>query len=144
MKQQKEHNLSVMISQYMQLKHKNIIFRFDVADLKLTMPQAVRLKAIQGDNAGYPDMFIAFANKSFHGLYLELKHSKDEYLKKDGSLRESVHIQKQAKMHDKLIRAGYYATFAGGYKEAVEIIESYFDDLIVLKAKENVNQGVLF
>ena len=35
MKQQKEHNLSVMISQYMQLKHKNIIFRFDIADLKL-------------------------------------------------------------------------------------------------------------
>ena len=62
---QHEAILSTKISIFMQRQYPKVIFRYDIADLKLTKPQAIRMKALQGGLKGYPDMFIAEPKKGF-------------------------------------------------------------------------------
>lgn len=49
-----EANLATNISKFMQTQYPKVIYRYDIADLKLTMPQAKRMKALQGGLKGYP------------------------------------------------------------------------------------------
>jgi hypothetical protein len=124
-KSKKEESLQIMVAQYLKLKHPDIIFHSDVASgMKLTMGQATKNKAMQSGK-GFPDMFIAKANLFHHGLFLELKHSRDEIFVKSGQLRKSEHLQRQKEVHNALWAQGYYATFACGYDDAIRIIEDY-------------------
>jgi len=109
----------------MSLKHPAIIFRSDAAGgIRLTIGQARINKKMQHSKA-YPDMFFAHGNSRFHGLYLELKHSKSEVYRQDGALVADKHIQEQAAKLEELRARGYAAYFAWGFDYAVTLIENY-------------------
>lgn len=127
---QAEKILSTHISKFLRTKYKDVIFRFDTgADMKLTIGQAMRSKSLHGAiNRGYPDLFIAEANKYYHGLYLELKADGKSPFKKDGSLKKNDHLQEQQDFINKLKDKGYAAGFAVGLKEALDIIDEYMEN----------------
>ncbi len=132
---QLEARLSEKVSEFLQKQYPKVIYRFDIADLKLTMPQAVRNKKLQGDRKGYPDLFIAKPSKGFHGLYIELKKDKSEVFKKDGTYRvkwvyknkvkQYDHIQEQVKMHERLRAEGYHVVWGFGLDDTIEKIRDY-------------------
>lgn len=120
-----EQKLQIQIATYMKLKHPEIIFYSDVASgCKLTIGQTMLNKRMQYSRA-LPDMFIAHTNRTCGGLFLELKKSKDQVCRKDGTIRKNEHIQEQAEMLRKLQLRGYKAVFACGFDESVNIIEEY-------------------
>lgn len=115
------------IAQYMQLKHKDIIYRFDlIADFPMKPYQAMRVKRIH-PKRGYPDMFIAKPSGNYAGLFLELKAEGVSVLKKDGTLRKDDHLLEQFKFMKELIKVGYKANFAIGFDDAVKQIEGYLN-----------------
>ena len=129
-----EHELYIMIADYLRLQYPDVIYRFDLAaDLKLSIGQASKHKRLQRFR-GYPDLFIAQAKLQqtkdglpavTHGLFLEIKKDGTKILKKNGELVADEHIREQAKMLQALERRGYRAMFAVGFEQAKQIIDDY-------------------
>ena len=138
---QHEAILATRVSKFMQLQYPKVIFRFDIADLNLTMPQANRMKALQGERRGYPDMFIAEPKNGFHGLYIELKKDYSSVFKKDGSYKKDDHVQEQSEYHKMLREKGYAVEWGLGLDDTVAKIREYMSPT----GKERINekQGVL-
>ncbi len=106
------------VSNYLQINHPMIPYRFDLAaDLKLTIGQAIKHKAINGRWKGYPDLFISTCRSGYGGLYLELKATK--------TLLKNEHTQRQAVVHQILRDNGYFVKFALGYADAIKTLEEY-------------------
>lgn len=127
MRSKKEQELVQNIAQYMQLKHRDIIYRFDlIADFPMKPYQAMRVKRIH-PKRGYPDMFIAKPSGNYAGLFLELKAEGVSVLKKDGTLRKDDHLLEQFKFMKELIKVGYKANFAIGFDDAIKQIEGYLN-----------------
>ena len=121
-----EFELQKAVCIYLDIKHPKILYMSDtVASLKLTMGQAVRNKSIQKDDFKTPDLIIFQPNKDYHGLFIELKSLGKSPFKKNGELLKNKHLEGQQKTINDLIRKGYYATFATGFDETIEIIEKY-------------------
>ena len=140
--QQKEKKLSLQIAEYLKIleKQMNLVWRFDLAaDINLTMGQATQHKKLQTEQRGYCDLFIAEPKKCFHGLYIELKNSRDDVFKKDGGYKKKKinikrgklvigsydHIQEQLKMHDILRSKGYAVEFGFGFQDTIKKIDLY-------------------
>lgn len=127
MRSKSERDLVLKIAQYMQYRHKDIIYRFDlIADFPMTVGQARRVKSIH-HTRGYPDLFIAKPQGEYAGLFLELKADGITVFKKDGNLRKDDHLKEQAEYMKRLILAGYKANFAIGFDDAVKQIEEYLN-----------------
>lgn len=129
-----EESIALKVAKYMQIQYPNIIYRFDVgADVKLTMGQAVKFKSLQGENRGYPDLFIAKPSNGFHGLYIELKKDKSEVFLKDGkTLKRRInkktgkcHNKEQYEMLEKLNKEGYLAVYGFGFEDTIDKIRNY-------------------
>jgi len=106
------------ISNYLQINHPMIPYRFDLAaDLKLTAGQAIKHKKINGRWRGFPDLFIATTRCKYGGLFVELKATK--------TLLKNEHTQRQAAVHQILRDNGYFVKFVLGYADAVNTIEEY-------------------
>lgn len=133
--QNKESRISESIGQFLKIQYPNIKYRFDIADLQLTMPQAMRNKKLQMNDRGYPDLFIAKASKGYHGLYIELKKDKSEVFLKDGvTLKKRVnkktgkcHNQEQFKMLQELNQEGYLAIYGFGFDDTIKKIRNYLN-----------------
>ena len=120
-----EDQLSQDVSNFLQLKHPKVIFRFDFASgLKMSMNQAVKHKKLQGDRRGYPDLTIYESNEKYNGLMIELKAT-SPFLKDGKTLKKNQHLKEQDDYLDKLREEGYYATFSTGLGETIEIIDRY-------------------
>lgn len=130
-----EARLSENISNFLQTQYPKVIFRFDIADLKLTKPQAIRNKKLQGTKRGYPDLFIAKPSNRYHGLYIELKKDKSEVFKKDGGYKQKWiykngvkqydHIQEQVNMHGRLRAEGYQVVWGFGFDDTIGKINKF-------------------
>ena len=130
-----EARLSEQISAYLQVQYPKVIYRFDIADIKLTMPQAIRFKKLQGKKRGFPDLFLAKPSKEFHGLYIELKKNKGEVFKVNGDYKQKWvyknkvkqydHIQEQITMHERLREEGYQVVWGFGFEDTVNKIKEY-------------------
>ena len=94
-----------------------------VASLKLTKAQASRNKKIQKNGFKTPDLIIFEPRGKYHGLFIELKVKSP--FKQNGELLKNDHLEGQQKTINDLIERGYYATFATGFDEAIEIIKKY-------------------
>lgn len=128
MRSRKEQELVLAIAQYLQLKHKDLIYRFDlIADFPMKPYQAKRVKQIH-NRRGYPDLFIAKPSGSYAGLFLELKAEGVSVLKKDGTLRKDDHLMEQFNFMKSLIKNGYKANFAIGFDDAIKQIEGYLNE----------------
>lgn len=124
MKNQPEYSLQVAVCQWLDLQHPNVLYMSDtVASLKLTMGQAMRNKKIQKDGFKTPDLIIFEPRGGYFGLFIELKVKSP--FKQNGELLKSDHLEGQQKTINDLIERGYYATFATGFDEAIEIIKKY-------------------
>lgn len=122
--QKKEEIIQIQVANYMKIKHPTVIFRMDMGGIKLNMGQAVKWARMQSGRA-YPDCFIAEPRYGYHGLFLELKHSKDEVYKQNGEMRNLKHIIEQHEMLIELTHKGYMACFACGYNYTIDVIENY-------------------
>lgn len=73
---------------------------------------AVRLRK-EGALAGVPDLFLAAANKTYHGLFIEMKF---------GSGKQT---DNQLKISDRLMIAGYDVVVCRSVDEFMEAVENY-------------------
>ena len=76
--------------------------------------EAAKLKKI-GVRAGFPDLFLPYANKKYHGLFIELKYGKNKA------------SEKQKAWIDELNNQGYYAKVCVGFEEAKNTILEYIN-----------------
>lgn len=126
----KEEEIHLRVCDYLRKNYPDVIFRTDFSSgMKMTPGQAAKHKKLQSSRA-YPDFFIAepceFANKIYHGMYLEFK-SKTIY-KLDGTLRKNKHVEEQAEMLTDLRKKDYYAEFAINYEDAITQITDYLGE----------------
>lgn len=120
-----EESLQIRVAYYLKHTYPTIKFQSDFsAGCKLTLGQAVRNSRMQCGRK-MPDMFIAFPNGKYAGMYLELKKSREGVYLKDGSLSNGKHIQEQAKVHEELRSIGYWCDFVCGIEEAIKAIDTY-------------------
>lgn len=83
---------------------------------KRSKSEAARFKA-QGVKAGVPDIFLPCARGGYHGLYIELKHTKG------GKLSAA-----QKEWIDALRGRGYKVIVCYGFDEAREVIINYLEE----------------
>lgn len=122
-----ESELQTAVADYIRLHYPDVLFHSDFGSgIKLTMGQAAKQKRQNGGRRGWPDMFIAKPKLTFHGLFLELKKDGTRLWKKNGD-PTSEHIEEQANTLIELNNLGYWAEFAIGFDEAVEIIDKYMN-----------------
>lgn len=116
--------LQQQICKYISIQYPKVLFLSDtIANIKLTMSQAIRNKSIQKVGFKCPDLIILQPSKKYNGLFLELK-VKSPY-KKNGELFKNEHLQGQQLTINKLNDNGYYATFAVGFQESKNLIDWY-------------------
>ena len=89
------------VCRYLSLRYPDVLFLSDtIGNVKLTMLQAARNKAIQKYGFACPDLLILQPNKEYKGLFIELKIKSP--FKKDGTLLKNEHLEEQQKAIDKL------------------------------------------
>ena len=124
MKQQQEYQLQKQVCDYVSTQYPNVLFLSDtIASVSLTMPQAMRNKAIQKNGFKCPDLLILEPRKGYSGLFIELK--KDSPYKKDGTLKKNKHLEHQEKSMQKLRSKGYYCLFSWTFEQTQRIIDFY-------------------
>jgi len=125
-KREKKHSeLDVHSAVCKYLKLKNLMFISDfAAGIKMTQGMAMRQKSQKSDH-DWPDIFVAEPRGNYHGLFLELKRDRDSLYNKDGSMKKSDHLTDQLTCLNLLNQKGYYARFACGTDEAIQLIEDY-------------------
>ena len=110
------------IAEYLQLR--KVPYRVDGAGIHMTRAQRRRFYK-QNGKRGWPDITVARAKGPFHGLFIEVKKYRDEVYRKDGTLRETKHIQEQANRILSLRKEGYFADFGFGTNGCKRIIDEY-------------------
>lgn len=120
-----EFDLQVMIANYLITNHPDIIFRSDLAGIKLSKGYATKLSQIQMPNFKHPDVFIAAPRGLYAGLYIELKLTPAKLYRKDGSFLMTAHIQAQLSALERLRAAGYRAEFSVGLMATRNLIDEY-------------------
>ena len=125
MRNDKEYQLCKQVAAYLNLQYPRIIYHFDYAGLNLSKAQAGRMKVIQGQR-GWPDLFIAEARGSYHGLFIELKAEGTKLFKQRVSPEYTTpHIAEQAEMLRSLDNKDYETHFAIGFDHVKKIIDDY-------------------
>lgn len=123
----KEEDVHSQVAKYLKLQYPKVLFRTDfAAGLRMTIGQAVKHKKIQQGRA-WPDLFIAHPAAGYHGLFLELKRDISEIVNKNGSLKNSDHLDEQRAMIAHLNNIGYKAVFACGFDHAKKVIDEYLN-----------------
>lgn len=126
-KRQLEYNLQKSVCTYLNIQYPKTLYLSDtIASIKLSIPQAVRNKAIQKKGFKCPDLIVLQPSKKYKGLFIELKV--ESPFKNDGSLKKNEHLEGQQNTIDQLNELGYFASFATGFNEAKEIIDLYLND----------------
>ena len=133
----KEEILHLKVCDYLRKNYPDVLFRTDFSSgMKMTPGQAAKHKKFQKSRA-WPDLFIAesgfvevkedglIGRLRKNGMFLELKAEGAKLYKKNGEMVANKHYQEQAEMLDKLNESGYYARFAVGYDQAIQIITNY-------------------
>lgn len=127
MKKQNEYLLQKQVSRYLELQYKDVLFISDtIASCKLTMPQAIRNKAIQKEGFKCPDLLILEQRKGYGGLFIELKIVTP--FRQDGKLKKNPHLEGQYKTILELKEKNYLALFLWGFDEIKKTIDWYLND----------------
>jgi hypothetical protein len=120
-----EQQLQISICDYLKLQYPHAIFFSEPSGLRVSMGQAKVLKRMRSFGK-LPDLFIAFPNGKYHGMFIELKTNESSPFLKDGSLSKSEHIQGQLNTLKTLHSLGYAAVFGVGFDDAKNKIDKYF------------------
>lgn len=128
-----EENLQLTVCKYLRMQFPAVMFRSDYASgLKLTMHQAAKHKRLQSGRA-WPDLFIYLprkvAGKQYAGMALELKKEGTAIMvtrgPRKGQLVSNEHITEQYYLLQSLRKVGYFAEFACGLDDAIDLINKY-------------------
>jgi len=120
-----EEELQLSICNYLKLQYPKAIFLSESSGLRVSMGQAKKLKRMRSFDA-LPDMFIAYPNGKFHGMFIELKTTESSPYLKDGSVSTQKHVQEQLQTLKKLHDLGYAAVFGVGFEDTRSKIDNYF------------------
>ena len=121
----KEQQLQLQICNYLRIQYPKAIFFSEPSGLRVSIGQAMQLKKMRSFGK-LPDMFVAYPNGKYHGLFMELKVEGTTIFKKNGEMTSSEHIRAQFDTLTKLYELGYAAVFAVGFDDAKEKIDRYF------------------
>lgn len=121
----KEQHLQLQICEYLRIQYPHAIFFSEPSGLRVSIGQAVQLKKMRSFGK-LPDMFVAFPNGKYHGLFMELKVEDTTIFKKNGEIVASEHIRQQFDTLTRLYNLGYAAVFAVGFEDAKSKIDRYF------------------
>ncbi len=124
----KEESTHKAICDYIRYKYPDAIFMSDGSGLKLPMGLAIKYSKLKSGK-GIPDLFIAYPNNGYFGLFLEIKKEGAKVFKRDGSLRKDEHLEEQAKMLDRLKMLGYASYFVIGFDMSCKVINDYMSNL---------------
>jgi len=122
----KETTLQIALCLYIRFQYPGVFFASDMSGMSTTKTQAKLACAMRSGN-GWPDLFIAEAKGPYHGLFIELKASREELYTKEGFFRNNEHIQKQNAIRLQLSDKGFCAKFACGFDEAQKIVDEYLN-----------------
>lgn len=122
-----EYILQKAVCRYLDMKFKDVLYLSDtIANLKLTVPQKVRNKAIQKEGFKCPDLLILEPNKYYKGLFIELKIKSP--FKKNGELYSDEHLEGQHKSMQELTEKGYLCFFKWEFEDIKELIRWYMSN----------------
>lgn len=116
--------LQIAVSNYIKLQFPDVVFTSESSGLRVPIGLATQLKKMRSKHK-LPDLIILEPKGIWHGLILELKVSEDDYLRKDGTLRQDKHIQEQHKTLSLLSKKGYFTSFVAGFDEIKKVIDEY-------------------
>ena len=125
-RQAKEESLHNIVCMYLDLKFPNVLYITDLSGIKLPMGLAVKAKKQRHKSLKIPDITIVHPSGDYHGLAIEIKNSKSDAYRVDGTLRQEKHIQKQNKTLKHLRSIGYKAEFGCGLDHCRKLIDDYF------------------
>lgn len=128
MKKQDEYQLQKQVCAYLNANYPEALYMSDtIASTRLTMPQAIRNKAIQKNGFKCPDLIILEPKRGCSGLFIELKV--ETPYKLNGELKKNEHLEGQRKTMEDLINKGYMACFSWSFEQTKEIIDRYFSKI---------------
>ena len=121
-----EYLLQKEVCKFLDVNYPDVMYMSDtIANVKLTLPQQARNKAIQKEGFKCPDLIIFEPKGGYSGLFLELK-TKSPF-KKDGGLYKNNHLEGQHKTIISLFCKGYAAYFAWDIKQIKDVINNYMN-----------------
>ena len=106
MKTLKEIDIHIAACDYMRIKYPDVIFTSEASGVRVPIHTAKQLKRLRSSK-GLPDLLIFEPRAPYAGLMIEIKRSRDDYFKKDGTPKSTPHIQSQQAIYRKLIEKGY-------------------------------------
>lgn len=109
------------VCEYIRRQYPKVIFTSEPSGLRLPIGLAKKLKAMRSGSK-LPDIWIMEIRKGYGGLFIELKA--ESILNKKGNFK-TPHIAAQNETIEKLLNKGYFATFAVGFDDAKNLIDSY-------------------
>lgn len=123
-----EFDLQCDVCRFIKIKYPDVLFRSDLAGIKMSIGQARKIKRLLNTRA-YPDLHILepaiIRGVKYSGLCIEIKLNIEEIYKKDGELRISKHIQEQHAMLLELRKRGYVADWGYGWENIIQKIDDY-------------------
>lgn len=112
-----EERVQISIVEYLKLQYPNVLFTATMGG-QFQKHYSQRLKAKRtGYLKGVSDLLIFEPNKTYKGLFIELKKDKKSYPSKE----QKLFIQNA-------LNRGYYAICCKGFDHCREIIDKYFND----------------
>ena len=120
--------IQVTLAEYMRSKYPKAWFKFDLADINLTIGEAVKLKQIIAAR-GWPDFFLPLRTEHYNGLFIEIKKSFNEVYTQKGILRNNEHLREQLQCLEYLESQGFKAVFGLGLDHCMIIVHDYLEDL---------------
>jgi len=109
---QTEHNIQVACINWFRLQYpKHLVYAIPNGGMRNAIV-AAKLKT-EGVLSGVPDLFIASANKDFHGLYIELKAGKNKP------------TANQLTVMQKLQNEGYKCEVCYSVEEFINVVNEY-------------------
>jgi len=124
----KEKIIHRQICDYINMQYPHAIFTSDSSGARVSIGLRNEFKRKRCRMFKILDIIILQPNKHYQGLMLEVKSSKDELFKKDGTFKKNEHIKEQKRSIDRLNAVGYYACFVCGLYDAIEVIKKYMSD----------------
>lgn len=119
-----EEKIQIELFKYLSRQYPHVMAISEPSGLRVSMGLARKLKKLRSAHT-HADIYILQPSGKYHGLVIELK-AKNIY-KKDGTLFKDDHLADQQRTLDSLNKLGYYATFAVGLDEAIEVLDNYMN-----------------
>ncbi len=107
-------------------KYPYLLFRTDGGGLRLPIGLRVKYNNLQCCK-GWPDIFFAYPYGGFHGLFMEIKTSRNKVYTKKGEVRSDEHNQDQYAILLSLRDLGYAAEYGFGVIHSLEVLEEYLN-----------------